>query len=125
LWRVFVKHMTLLLVSPLFSCSMDFLAGGDMMTLLIKEDILPEEAVKFYAAEAVEAIAAVVRVWSVLTGFIPSSSLPPPLLYPTDFHSAGVSSAGVLAHFLTPFPSFFSPSLFICGSMLSGISTAT
>ena len=35
---------------------MDFLSGGDLMTLLIKEDILSEDAVKFYAAEAVMAI---------------------------------------------------------------------
>lgn len=35
---------------------MDFLPGGDLMTLLIKEDVLPEAAVKFYAAEAVMAI---------------------------------------------------------------------
>ena len=34
-------------------------AAGDLMSLLIKEDILPEAAVKFYAAEAVMAVAAV------------------------------------------------------------------
>ena len=31
---------------------MDYCPGGDLMTLLIKEDILPEKAVRFYAAEA-------------------------------------------------------------------------
>lgn len=35
------------------------LAGGDLMTLLIKEDILPEQAVRFYAAEAVMAVQSV------------------------------------------------------------------
>ena len=38
---------------------MDYCPGGDLMTLLIKEDILPEKAVRFYAAEAVLAIASV------------------------------------------------------------------
>jgi serine/threonine kinase 38 len=38
---------------------MDFCPGGDLMTLLIKEDILPEAAVRFYAAEAVQAVASV------------------------------------------------------------------
>jgi serine/threonine protein kinase len=35
---------------------MDFCAGGDLMGLLIKEDVLPEAWVRFYAAEAVMAI---------------------------------------------------------------------
>lgn len=38
---------------------MDFCAGGDLMTLLIKMDILPEDWVRFYAAEAVMAIQSV------------------------------------------------------------------
>jgi tRNA A-37 threonylcarbamoyl transferase component Bud32 len=38
---------------------MDFCAGGDLMTLLIKEDVLPEAWVKFYAAEAIQALASV------------------------------------------------------------------
>lgn len=38
---------------------MEFLVGGDMMTLLIKEDIFTEEAVRFFAAEAVLAIQSV------------------------------------------------------------------
>ncbi|CAK9015920.1 Serine/threonine-protein kinase 38-like (NDR2 protein kinase) (Nuclear Dbf2-related kinase 2), partial [Durusdinium trenchii] len=38
---------------------MEFLPGGDLMALLMKEDILTEEATKFYAAEAVLAIEAV------------------------------------------------------------------
>lgn len=38
---------------------MEFLPGGDLMALLMKEDILSEEATRFYAAEAVLAIEAV------------------------------------------------------------------
>jgi len=32
---------------------MEYLAGGDLMTLLMKKDILSEEEAKFYMAEAV------------------------------------------------------------------------
>lgn len=32
---------------------MEYLAGGDLMTLLMKKDILKEEEAKFYIAEAV------------------------------------------------------------------------
>ena len=35
---------------------MEFLPGGDMMTLLIKEDTFSEDATRFYMAEAVLAI---------------------------------------------------------------------
>ena len=35
---------------------MEFLPGGDMMTLLMKKDILTEEAAQFYIAETVLAI---------------------------------------------------------------------
>ena len=38
---------------------MDFAAGGDLMSLLIREDVLPEAWVRAYAAEAAAAIAAV------------------------------------------------------------------
>lgn len=38
---------------------MDFCAGGDLMSLLIREDVLPEAWVRQYAAEAVAAVAAV------------------------------------------------------------------
>ena len=38
---------------------MEFIPGGDLMTLLIKENVLTEEATRFYAAEAVLAIEAV------------------------------------------------------------------
>lgn len=32
---------------------MEFVPGGDLMTLLMKKDILPEEEAKFYIAETV------------------------------------------------------------------------
>lgn len=38
---------------------MEFLPGGDLMALLMKEDVLTEDATRFYAAEAVLAIDAV------------------------------------------------------------------
>lgn len=33
---------------------MEYLAGGDLMTLLMKKDILTEEEAKFYIAETVQ-----------------------------------------------------------------------
>ena len=38
---------------------MEFLAGGDLMSLLVKLDTLPEDACKFYIAEIAQAIQAV------------------------------------------------------------------
>lgn len=38
---------------------MDFCPGGDLMSLLIREDVLPEAWVRVYAAEAAMAVAAV------------------------------------------------------------------
>eukprot|EP00924_Labyrinthula_sp_SR-Ha-C_P000991 maker-scaffold_7-snap-gene-10.25-mRNA-1 protein AED:0.05 eAED:0.05 QI:48/1/1/1/0.66/0.5/4/56/544 len=38
---------------------MEFLPGGDLMNLLIKENILPEEAAKFYTVEAILAVQSV------------------------------------------------------------------
>jgi serine/threonine kinase 38 len=35
---------------------MEFLSGGDLMTLLIKKDIIPEKDAKFYIAELVLAV---------------------------------------------------------------------
>ena len=32
---------------------MEYLAGGDLMTLLIKRDVLPENEAKFYISECV------------------------------------------------------------------------
>lgn len=33
--------------------AMEYLAGGDLMTLLIKRDILPEHEARFYIAETI------------------------------------------------------------------------
>jgi serine/threonine protein kinase len=41
---------------------MDYLPGGDLMSLLMKRDVLSEAEVRFYAAEAVLAIAALHRL---------------------------------------------------------------
>lgn len=38
---------------------MEYLPGGDLMTLLMKKDILSEEEAKFYIAESILAIDAV------------------------------------------------------------------
>jgi len=38
---------------------MEYLQGGDLMTLLMKKDILTEEEAKFYTAETIMAIDAV------------------------------------------------------------------
>lgn len=38
---------------------MDYLAGGDLMTVLMKKDILTEEESKFYIAELILAVASV------------------------------------------------------------------
>lgn len=35
---------------------MEFLQGGDLMTLLMKKDILPEDMAKFYIAETILAV---------------------------------------------------------------------
>ena len=35
---------------------MEFLAGGDLMTLLMKKDILTEEEAKFFMAESILAV---------------------------------------------------------------------
>ena len=41
---------------------MEFLAGGDLMTLLIKKDILSESDARFYIAELVLAVDAVHKI---------------------------------------------------------------
>ena len=41
---------------------MEFLAGGDLMTLLIKKDILSESEARFYIAELVLAVDAVHKI---------------------------------------------------------------
>ena len=40
---------------------MEYLAGGDMMTLLMRKDILSESDTRFYMAESVLAIEAIHR----------------------------------------------------------------
>jgi serine/threonine protein kinase len=52
LHHAFQTHDSLFLV-------MDLCPGGDLMTLLIKEDVLPEDAVRFFAAEMILAVGAV------------------------------------------------------------------
>ena len=54
---------------------MDFMPGGDLMSLLIKEDVLPEEAVRFYAAEAVLAIESVHKLGYVHRDLKPDNLL--------------------------------------------------
>lgn len=39
--------------------AMEFMPGGDLMSLLIKEDTFPEEATRFFMAEAAQAISSV------------------------------------------------------------------
>lgn len=38
---------------------MEFLAGGDLMTLLMRKDILSEEESRFYIAEVIQALESV------------------------------------------------------------------
>ena len=38
---------------------MEYLAGGDLMTMLIKRDILPEAEARFYIAETILAVESV------------------------------------------------------------------
>jgi serine/threonine kinase 38 len=38
---------------------MEFLAGGDLMTLLIRKDVLTEEESRFYIAETILAVESV------------------------------------------------------------------
>lgn len=39
--------------------AMEYLPGGDLMSLLMKKDILPEDEAKFYAAELIQSIESV------------------------------------------------------------------
>lgn len=56
---------------------MEFLPGGDLMTLLIKEDRLTEEASKFYLAEMAYVIIFIwiLRIQKLFTEFSSSYSL--------------------------------------------------
>jgi serine/threonine kinase 38 len=46
---------------------MEFLQGGDLMTLLMKKDILTEEESKFYIAECVNIILLTSYIYTKLT----------------------------------------------------------
>ena len=48
---------------------MEFLPGGDLMTLLIKEDRLTEEASKFYLAEMAYVIIYIYILYKLFTEF--------------------------------------------------------
>jgi hypothetical protein len=45
---------------------MEYLGGGDLMTLLIKKDILTEEESKFYIAECVN-----LKISNIIISFLP------------------------------------------------------
>lgn len=60
---------------------MEYLGGGDLMSLLIKEDIFPEQMARFYIAECVMAIAHVHTL-----GFIHRDLKPDNILFDTRGH---------------------------------------
>ena len=60
---------------------MEFVPGGDMMTMLIKYDIFPEEVTRFYVAETVLAIASIHRMQYVHRDIKVRQSLLPPFVF--------------------------------------------
>ncbi|KAI8840917.1 kinase-like domain-containing protein [Chytridium lagenaria] len=71
---------------------MEFLPGGDMMTMLIKFEIFPEDVTRFYMAECVAAIESVHNL-----GFIHRDLKPDNILIDKDGHSLhknGVTDMG-------------------------------
>ncbi|KAJ1536608.1 Serine/threonine-protein kinase, partial [Nowakowskiella sp. JEL0078] len=60
---------------------MEFLPGGDLMTLLIKEDTFPEDVTRFYMAECVSAIESIHNL-----GFLHRDIKPDNLLIDRDGH---------------------------------------
>ena len=71
---------------------MEFLAGGDLMTLLMKKDILTEEESKFYIAEIILAVASIHKM-----NYIHRDLKPDNILIGKDGH-VKISDFGLCKH---------------------------